>query len=119
MSENGGTMGFHKQRELRRETISEARTRLHVHTERLMMVVMDFADGPAAQPDPPHSHPHEQISYVVSGRVRYFLGDEHADLEPGDLVTIPPGVPHRVQPLSAAVRLADAFHPIREDFLTG
>jgi quercetin dioxygenase-like cupin family protein len=112
-------MAFHRSGELRRETVAEGRTRLQVHTERLMMVVMDLADGPAAQPDPPHSHPHEQISYVVSGRVRYFVADEHADLEPGDLVTIPAGVPHRVQPLSPAVRLADAFHPIREDFLGG
>lgn len=49
--------------------------------------------------------------------MRYLLGDEHADLEPGDMVTVPPDVPHAIQPLSASVRLADAFPPVREDFL--
>lgn len=67
----------------------------------------------------PPSHPHEQVSCVVSGRVRYFLGAEHADLEAGDIVTIPSGVPHSIQLLSPSVRLADAFQPVREDFLKG
>lgn len=110
-------MGFHRKTDLQQHVVGEGRTRVQAHTDRLMMVIMEFADGPAAQPDPPHSHPHEQISYVVSGRVRYYLGQEYADLEPGDLVTVPPGVPHRIQTLSPVVRLADAFHPIRDDFL--
>ncbi|MBN1837502.1 MAG: cupin domain-containing protein [Spirochaetales bacterium] len=112
-------MAFHRQGELRRWAIGEGRTRVQVNTERLMMVVIDFEDGPAERPDPPHSHPHEQISYVVSGRVRYYLGEEHADLEAGDMVTIPAEVPHSIQLLSPTVRLADAFHPVREDFLAG
>jgi quercetin dioxygenase-like cupin family protein len=112
-----GSMGFHRSAELRQHPIGEGRTRAQVNTEKLMMVVLDFTGGPGAKPDPPHSHPHEQISYVVSGKVRYFLGEEQADLGPGDLVTIPSGVPHSIQLLSAAVRLADAFHPVRQDFL--
>jgi quercetin dioxygenase-like cupin family protein len=59
----------------------------------------------------------EQVSYVAAGRVRYFLGEEQADLETGNLVTIPAGTPHRIQLLSPTVRLVDAFHPVREDFL--
>ena len=110
-------MGFHRRSGLRRYPIGEGRSRVQVNTDNLMMVVLDFAGGPGSRPDPPHSHPHEQISCVVSGRVRYFLGEEHADLEPGDLVTIPSGVPHSIQLLSASLRLADAFHPVREDFL--
>jgi quercetin dioxygenase-like cupin family protein len=112
-------MAFHRHRDLERHVIGAGRTRVQVHTDRLMMVVIDFGDGPGERPDPPHSHPHEQISYVVSGQVRYFLGDEHADLQPGDMVTIPAGVPHSIQLLSPAVRLADAFHPVRKDFLAG
>lgn len=112
-------MAFHRRTELPRHRIAEGRTRVQAHTDGLMMVVIDFDDGPGSTPDPPHSHPHEQVSYVVSGRVRYFLGNEHADLEAGDIVTIPSGVPHSIQLLSPSVRLADAFHPVREDFLKG
>ena len=92
------------------------RRRILAHAGGLMQVEVHFDEGAVG---PLHSHPHEQISYVVSGRVRYFLGDEHADLEPRDLVTIPAGVPHSIQLLSRTVRLADAFHPVREDFLAG
>ncbi len=93
------------------------RSRYLAHTSHLMLVVFDFDDGPAAQPDPPHAHPHEQVSYVVEGEVLFFLDGQSAHLKPGDMVTIPAGVPHCLQPLTAHARLIDAFTPIREDFL--
>jgi quercetin dioxygenase-like cupin family protein len=111
-------MSFFRQKELTAEVFADRRKRVAVHTDNLMMVVFDFGDGPADAPDPLHSHPHEQISYIVSGKVIYFLGDEQQILEAGDMVTIPPNVPHAIQALTPAVRLADAFTPVREDFLS-
>jgi quercetin dioxygenase-like cupin family protein len=111
-------MSFFRQGELISELFGKRRKRVAVHTDSLMMVVFDFEDGPAEAPDPLHSHPHEQISYIVSGRVIYFLGDEQQTLEAGDLVTIPANVPHAIQTLTPSVRLADAFTPVREDFLS-
>lgn len=66
---------------------------------------------------PPHSHPHEQISYVVSGEVNLFIKDKTIRLEPGDMFAVPPNVPHGIQLLSEKARLVDTFCPIREDFL--
>ena len=111
-------MDFHRQGELKAENIGPGRRRAAVHTDGLMMVIFDFEDGPAEAPDPLHSHPHEQISYIASGRVIYFLGSEQQIMEPGDMVTIPPNVPHAIQTLTPAVRLVDAFSPVREDFLS-
>ncbi len=105
------------QKETPREPIAEKRERYLAHTDNLMMVVIDFNDGPATEPDPPHHHPHEQISYVVEGELLFFLGDEPHKLGPGDIMTIPPNVPHTVQILSTTCRLVDTFNPIREDFL--
>jgi quercetin dioxygenase-like cupin family protein len=85
--------------------------------EDLMVVVIDFADGPTSQPDPPHAHPHEQVSYVVSGESIFFLDNAPTRLGPGDMYTVPPNVPHSIQLLTEQVRLVDAFHPVREDFL--
>ncbi|MBN2048194.1 MAG: cupin domain-containing protein [Anaerolineaceae bacterium] len=93
-----------------------AERRLAVN-EHLMMVVFDFNNGPQAEPDAPHTHPHEQISYVVEGEINFFLGDEREHLRPGDMVSIPAGVPHTIQLLSEHVRLVDSFTPVREDFL--
>jgi quercetin dioxygenase-like cupin family protein len=106
-----------KRSELTPEVIAPGRTRYLAYTERLMMVVIDFQDGPASVPDPPHSHPHEQVSYVVSGEINFFLNNERTRLGPGDLFTVPPNVPHSIQLLSEHVRLVDTFSPIRQDFL--
>ena len=111
-------MAFHKQGEMTGQVFGQRRKRIFVRTDNLMMVIFDFDDGPADKPDPMHSHPHEQISYIVSGKVIYFLGEEQQILEAGDMVTIPPDVPHAIQALTPAVRLADAFTPVREDFLS-
>jgi quercetin dioxygenase-like cupin family protein len=83
-----------------------------------MMTVLDFNDGPAEQPDPPHSHPHEQITYVAEGRVRFFLGSNLYDLSAGDMIAVPADVPHSIQLLTPTARLVDTFSPVREDFLT-
>jgi quercetin dioxygenase-like cupin family protein len=93
------------------------RTRRILHTDHLMMVAFDFADGPAANPDPPHTHPHEQVSYVVEGEVMFFIGEESRRLVPGDMVAVPPGLPHRIQLLTPTARLIDSFTPLRRDFL--
>ncbi len=111
-------MAFFSRKEMKPQEVGQNRRRVLAHTEHLMMVIFDFEDGPAEKPDPPHSHPHEQISYVVSGKLIYFIGEQQRILEAGDLVTIPANVPHTIQTLTPSVRLADAFTPVREDFLS-
>jgi len=110
-------MGIIKSSEVTPEVIAKGRTRYLAHLPNLMMVAMDFEDGPASQPDPPHSHPHEQISYVVSGEVNVVLGNEVTSLGPGDIFTVPPDIPHCIQLLTTKARLIDAFTPVREEFL--
>jgi quercetin dioxygenase-like cupin family protein len=100
-----------------RQTIAPGRERYLTHTDHLMMVVFDFTDGPSEQPDPPHSHPHEQVTYVAEGELLFFIGDTHYQLSAGDMITVPPNMPHSIQLLSSKVRLVDTFSPIREDFL--
>lgn len=103
--------------ELSATAIREGAERRLGHTDKLMIVVVDFYDGPKEQPDAPHAHPHEQVSYVAEGEVLVVLGDSQARLGPGDLFLVPAGEPHAIQQLTAHVRLVDCFTPIREDFL--
>ena len=97
--------------------ISQGRSRYLAHTDNVMIAVVECNDGPASQPDPPHSHPHEQVSYVASGEVLVIIGEEKTHLSEGDLFTVPANVPHTIQTLTKQVRLIDALHPIRKDFL--
>lgn len=110
-------MGVLHEQDAQKENIGKSRERYLTHTDNLMMVVIDFEDGPSAEPDPPHSHPHEQVSYVADGRIIVFIGEESRELGPGDMFTVPPEVPHTIQLLTAKVRLVDTFTPLREDFL--
>jgi quercetin dioxygenase-like cupin family protein len=104
-------------KEAPRTPIAPGRERYVAHTDHLMMVVIEFNDGPSAQPDPPHQHPHEQVTYVAEGKVLFFVGDVSHELSAGDMIAVPSNVPHCIQLLTAYVRLVDSFNPIREDFL--
>ncbi|MBV6434445.1 MAG: hypothetical protein IANPNBLG_04698 [Bryobacteraceae bacterium] len=89
-----------------------------LRTGDLMTVVIDFSGGPWREPDPHHSHPHEQTTYVASGEILFLAGgNEPEKLGPGDLFAVPANVPHSIQLLSESARLVDTFHPVREDFL--
>lgn len=89
-----------------------------IHTDHLMMVVVEFTSGPAAHPDPFHNHPHEQVSYVAEGALILFVeGAGEQRLVQGDMFAIPSGIPHTVQTLTPVVRIIDSFTPLREDFL--
>lgn len=101
-----------------RHVTAPGRERYLAHTDHLMMVVFDFTDGPYEQPDPPHSHPHEQVTYVAEGELLFFVGDESYKVSAGDIVTVPSNVPHSIQLLTPKARLVDTFNPIRDDFLT-
>jgi len=65
---------------------------------------------------PQHSHPHEQVGYVVSGEVELTIGGETACCGPGDSYAIPGDVPHSARFLSECV-VIDCFSPPREDYL--
>lgn len=110
-------MGVLKESGANKEQIAQGRQRYLDHTDQLMMVVIDFNDGPSEEPDPPHSHPHEQISYVVEGYLEIHIGNEVTQIGPGDIYTVPPDVEHTIRLLSRKVRLVDTFTPLREDFL--
>jgi quercetin dioxygenase-like cupin family protein len=99
------------------EQFREGAERRLGHTDNLMMVVIDFYDGPKEQPDPLHSHPHEQVSYVAEGEIIFVMDNRKTHLGPGDMFLVPSGRPHSIQQLTEHVRLVDCFTPIREDFL--
>jgi quercetin dioxygenase-like cupin family protein len=89
-----------------------------VHLEKLLTAVLDFSNGPQTEPDPLHSHIHEQTSYIAEGEVLFFMeGDEPQHLKAGDMFYVPANKLHGIQLLTEKARLVDSFSPVREDFL--
>ncbi len=65
---------------------------------------------------PEHQHPHEQVTHVLSGRLRLTLAGEAHDLQTGESLYIAANIPHSADALEDAVAL-DTFSPPREDLL--
>ncbi len=64
-----------------------------------------------------HSHPHEQMTLVVQGKVKFTISGEEHILSAGDVLHFPPHNRHGATILDETVVLIDIFSPIREDFL--
>src|SRR5688500_16777982 len=99
-------------------TVKEGVQRRLIHADKLMTVVIDFDGGPWKQPDPPHSHVHEQTTYVAEGEIIFFCeGEDDQRLISGDMFAVPSGKSHTIQLLSKTAKLIDSFTPLREEFL--
>lgn len=66
---------------------------------------------------PVHSHPHEQMTIVERGCVRFTIAGEPRLASTGDVLHFLPSVAHGATMLDEEVVLIDIFTPIREDFL--
>ena len=87
--------------------------RILAYDDSLMAVEVSFETGSEGAP---HSHPHTQMSYVLSGSFRYSIEGESVILNPGDSVVVPGGRVHSTVCLEKGV-LLDVLTPMREDFL--
>ena len=62
-----------------------------------------------------HSHPHEQIVYIVSGRIRFEHPGGVFDVGPGESFLVPANVEHQASALEDS-EVLDIFTPMREDY---
>ena len=64
---------------------------------------------------PIHSHPHEQVGYLVAGHVEMTIDGKKTELMKGDSYCAPSNVPHGAFTLEPSV-IVDTFSPPREDY---
>ena len=79
----------------------------------IMLVKVDFDKGGIGEP---HTHRHQQVSYVVSGKFEVTINGKTEILGPGDAFIVPSNALHGAVCLEAGT-LIDTFSPHREDFL--
>ncbi|MFD7460458.1 MULTISPECIES: cupin domain-containing protein [unclassified Streptomyces] len=81
------------------ETIALGTTHMRVledgsHTGH-RLAITESVLAPHTQGPPQHRHArHDEGFYVLSGTVRFTVGDEDYDATTGTLVVVPPGTPH-------------------------
>jgi quercetin dioxygenase-like cupin family protein len=87
--------------------------RVLAHNAKIMLVEHIMQKGSVF---PLHQHPHEQLAYVIKGRLLIECGNDKYTVTEGDSWVIPGGVSHRVTALDESIAL-DIFTPAREDYL--
>ena len=102
--------------ELPEEMVNPSMTRKIVWGEKLMIARIKFKDGFVV---PLHHHVHEQITQVISGKMRFWFGENKEqvmDLDAGDVVVIPSNLPHEAL-MIGEVEEVDTWSPPRHDWL--
>jgi len=96
------------------EKIAEGIERQMIVGENLMICRLRFA---AFVVTPEHDHPHEQMTIVERGKVKFFIEGKERIAVAGDVLHFPSKCWHGATMLDEEVILVDIFSPIREDFL--
>ena len=113
----------HAWTDVRLEQLNPLLSRKVLTGERAMIAQVFLKKGCVVQA---HEHHNEQITYILEGGLRFWLG-EHADQAPqsahvdvmaGEVLLIPGGVRHQAQALEDTLDL-DVFTPPRADWLDG
>lgn len=62
-----------------------------------------------------HSHPHEQLVYIIRGHLQFHGGDSSFDARAGDSFVVPGGIEHQASAVEES-EVLDVFTPVREDY---
>ena len=102
--------------EMEREHVVEGIERRLITGERMMLAHVYLKEGAVV---PLHSHDNEQLTYILEGALRFWIGDEEAepiDIRAGEVLHIPSHVPHKAEALEDTLDV-DVFSPPRQDWL--
>ncbi|MEL9990499.1 MAG: cupin domain-containing protein [Thermoproteus sp.] len=97
------------------EKLNDCIERRYISGERLTLAQFKIKAGCTV---PMHSHENEQISLLLEGKALFVLGGEAREVSAGEVVRIPPRVPHEVKALTDIV-VIDVFSPRRDDWERG
>jgi len=104
------------------EELSPLISRQLIYSERMMLAHVHLKKGAIV---PAHDHHNEQFTYILSGALRFWIGehadapgDTYMDIHAGEVLVIPSHVRHRAEALEDTLDV-DVFDPPRQDWLDG
>jgi quercetin dioxygenase-like cupin family protein len=101
--------------QIEKEQLNPAFARQVIHGESMTVARVYLKKGCLV---PEHSHHNEQISMMEHGALRFVLAGEELILKAGQVLRIPPHVPHSAEALEDSIAV-DLFSPVREDWIRG
>ena len=106
----------HRWEDIPKEALSEGLARRLITGERMMLAHVYLRQGAIV---PLHSHENEQLTYILEGGLRFWIGADEAqvvDVMAGEVLHIPSNVPHKAEALADTLDV-DIFSPPRQDWL--
>ncbi|MCU0227049.1 MAG: cupin domain-containing protein [Bryobacterales bacterium] len=85
------------------------------HGEKMTTAQVNLLEGAQV---PLHHHHHEQTTVLISGKLLFRMGGAEITLLPGEMLRIPPHLPHEVVAMEDSVAV-DWFAPVRDDWQRG
>ena len=106
---------LHRWADIAPEQMNRLTTRQYVVGTNTMLARIVLKKGAHV---PLHHHVNEQMSQVVEGSMNFMLEGKVVTVRAGEVLCIPPDVPHEVIALEDSVAL-DIFNPPRQDWIDG
>jgi len=106
---------FYRWEDMPKERVSETLQRRLITGDRMMLAHVYLDKGCIV---PQHSHDNEQLTYILQGALRFWLGDEEEEVvvRAGEVLVIPSNVPHKAEALEDTLDV-DIFSPPRQDWI--
>ena len=107
--------------EIEHEKVTDDISRRLFTGERMMLAHVYLEKGAIV---PTHSHENEQLTWIIEGALRFWIGEEGSDdvrelvVSAGEVLHIPSNVPHKAEALEDTFDV-DVFSPPRQDWLDG
>jgi quercetin dioxygenase-like cupin family protein len=111
-----GPAQFFRWNDMPKEKVTDMLDRRLITGHRMMLAHVYLKKGCIV---PRHQHENEQLTYVLEGCLRLWVGDnleQMVDVHPGEVLVIPGNVPHKAEALEDTLDV-DVFSPPRQDWL--
>jgi len=110
------TVTHHRWSEIPEGPLSDVLSRKLITGDRMMLAHVYLKKGAIV---PRHSHENEQLTYILEGGLRFWIGADEAqviDVLAGEVLQIPSNVPHKAEALEDTLDV-DVFSPPRQDWI--
>jgi len=103
--------------QMEKEKVTDVISRRVISGEKAMLAHIYLDQGAIV---PMHAHENEQITYLLEGTLRFWIGESREELvlKAGEVLHIPSNVPHAAEALEDCLDV-DEFSPPRQDWLDG
>jgi len=101
--------------DMEREVLHDKLSRRLITGDQMMLAHVYLKKGCVV---PKHSHMNEQLTYILEGALKFFVGDEGEEIvvRAGEVLHLPGNLPHEAHALEDTLDV-DIFCPPREDWL--